>query len=356
MTGARRAEITFGAGLLGFVIIFALIGEGILRLRAGLRYDWASFVGQIMYEDEEYGFQRFQPNTSFELVSINDLGLPGPDVVIPKPAGTLRLAFLGDSTFLAASLSTEERLPHVVTDLVAEAFPECTVDYISISGPSYAFTETRVILGDVQAQVQPDAYLIMLGGLKETMQAVEDRVSPEPPYFRTQRAGAQTSRLLTNVRNAYEALEASRAEEEPDLVERLDVEVFRAVFAESLDGLAALIGSAPTVVIENRGRERDSMDADALALLRRALLSNFDGLGGPGLIQLRSLMRGVTGATAEANGWAYIDPLSDIAPTNRHFDGALHFTAEGVRAVAPAVAEAMIAEIKATNPGHSCAQ
>lgn len=356
LTPTRRAEIAFGAGLLGLVLVAAFASEGVLRVREAMRVNWAEMNEAIMFDDPDYGFARFRPNTTFDNISVNALGLPSPDLVTPKPDNALRIAFLGDSTFLGASLRPADTLPALLTAEVARAFPSCAVDWISISGPAYGLSDIRVVLAEVQPVTRPDAFVIMAGGMRETLKDLEASVNPQDPYFRDRTFIESHSLLLTKLRRAYTGLETARDPADDDLFERLDINLFAEIFRKKFADIAALIGDAPTVIVENRGRERDTTDDAALAVLKRSLLADLNGLGVSGLRNLSAVTRDLQATQSDVHGWQYIDPLAAIPPTDRFFEDPVHLTSDGTHTVTPTIAQALIAQIKSAAPDLPCLQ
>lgn len=349
----RKKEIAFGAGVLGLVILFALAGEAFLRLREGARVDWIAMRGAIMVEDDD-GFTRFRPDTAFGNLEINHLGLTSPEIEIPKPDGTIRLVFLGDSVVLGAALPRDARLAGQVSQAVAAALPGCTIDYVTIAGPRYGLTEITTLYAELPAHLDPDAVVLVTGGVVEMLAELEKSTGFVTGLRREAGWLERRSRLVAYAHQAYAAMAVARLDPTDDLFSRLDREAASQVYLGLLDTLAARIGPVPTVVVENRGRERDGSDDATLGKNKADLLARLDGMSIEGLRQLAALRRDTLKKGAALHGWAHIDPLAGLPPTDAYFRDPMHLTARGVAEITPAVASQLIEQLRAADPAPRC--
>ena len=71
-------------------------------------------------------------------ITINTLGFRGEEIEPVKPAGALRLAFLGASTTFCAEVSSDAATwPDRVAKSIAESLPGLQVDYVNAGVPGY---------------------------------------------------------------------------------------------------------------------------------------------------------------------------------------------------------------------------
>jgi lysophospholipase L1-like esterase len=89
---------------------------------------------------------------------INVLGFRGPELVVPKPHGTKRLAFLGASTTYSAEVSADDKTwpDRVVAGLRAN-HAGVTLDYVNAAVPGFAVEQNVVNLSKRVAPTAPDA-------------------------------------------------------------------------------------------------------------------------------------------------------------------------------------------------------
>ncbi|MCB1350487.1 MAG: hypothetical protein KDK11_18310, partial [Maritimibacter sp.] len=139
-----------------------------------------------------------------------------------------------------------------------------------------------------------------------------------------------------------------------DLYSRIDKTRYATTYHRLIDAVAAEIGQTPTLVIENRGQERDGDNDATLGRLDRVLLSELNGMSVPGLRQLEILRRQVLAQAAAAQGWPYLDPFADLPATNAFYLDPMHLTADGNAAITPGVTERLIDLIEAQGTGPDC--
>jgi hypothetical protein len=150
---AAALVLLMGAGALGAM-------EWFMRRRSEQRWGFTDAVEQKTF-DPDIGGVRMQPNLSTPRLSTNALGYRGPLPPMPKPAGRVRLAFLGASTTFCHEVGSEAATwPHQVWQAVAAAYPLRDVDYLNgaISGWSMPVMR-KAFVKDVAA-LRPDIVFI----------------------------------------------------------------------------------------------------------------------------------------------------------------------------------------------------
>src|SRR5688572_26998172 len=90
MRGKRLA-----AALLTLIALLVMLAaaEIAVRVRQQLKYGSASLVEEYYTYDPKTDLRVPVANLSLGRISINSLGFRGPEIPIPKPAGTVRIAF-----------------------------------------------------------------------------------------------------------------------------------------------------------------------------------------------------------------------------------------------------------------------
>lgn len=350
----RKREVVFGAGVLGLVILFALAGEAFFRLRDGIHVDWDGMRQTIMVEEDGNGLTRFIPGTAFANIEVDPLGFTSPQVAVPKPEDTLRLLFLGDSVVLGAALKQADRLAGKVTPVLGAALSGCKMDYVTIAGPSYRLSDLATLLGESRSQIDPDGVVLMIGGIRDIFLSMEEQGGPftglaqEPGWLE------RRSVLFDRWQTFYARADIARRPPSDTPFGPIDPDEFSRTYLEMIDRLAATIGDVPVVVVENRGRDRaDDTDAD-LGLAELAVATHLDGMNGAGIRHLEDLQKSTLQRAAALHGWAYVDPLADLPPTDTYFRDPMHLTAEGVSAIAPVIAERLLDRLQAQGTVAGC--
>ena len=142
-------------------VALALAAEAAVRLRQYVKYGHLWGVEETYRVDPVSGLRIPVPNGEFGAIRINSDGFRGPEIELPKPAGTVRLAFLGASTTYCAEVSAEERTwPHLVWRALADRFPEVRFDYVNAGVPGYGLEDARASLERRVRRFDPDIIFI----------------------------------------------------------------------------------------------------------------------------------------------------------------------------------------------------
>lgn len=129
--------------------------EAILRLR-GFRYESGIEFGYprpyqfSVFEPHEKLFWRFPPSAP----DVNSYGFVGPEVIRPKPAGTLRILFIGNSC-------TYQGFPHMIELALREIDP--AVECLNFSTPGYTSHQGKVIVQSYIGELEPDLVVASFG-------------------------------------------------------------------------------------------------------------------------------------------------------------------------------------------------
>ena len=134
--------------------------EGFVRVRQWIKYGSLTTLQEFV-TDEETGLRIPKASSKNGHIGVNSLGFRGPEIPLPKPSGTIRLAFLGGSTTWCAEVSNDEATwPHLVTRNLQGKFPDWNFDYVNGGVPGYSTIEsTKNLLGRVQ-KTNPDLIFI----------------------------------------------------------------------------------------------------------------------------------------------------------------------------------------------------
>lgn len=95
-------------------------------------------------------------------ISTNALGLRGPDVTQPKPAGEVRLLALGDSVTFGWGLRGEDAYPAQLASLLATLRPAQHFEVINAGVSGYGTWQELLWLQDDGNALQPDIVIVQL--------------------------------------------------------------------------------------------------------------------------------------------------------------------------------------------------
>lgn len=158
MRGRRLA-----AALLTLAALLAMLvaAEVAVRVRQHLKYGSAWAVEDYYTYDAKTGLRVPAAGLARGRISINSLGFRGPEIAIPKPAGTVRLAFLGASTTWCGEVSGNDAVwAHLVAESLGKTFPTVRFDYVNAGVQGYTMSSLLKSMELRVAALQPDVVVI----------------------------------------------------------------------------------------------------------------------------------------------------------------------------------------------------
>lgn len=217
----RRQELTFVACMVLLLCFCLIAAEAFLRSGANQllgpeqeRVRPNELYRQIGYREEGISTYRMMPNTSYRHISTNKFGLRGPNLQIPKPQGRVRIAILGTSTVLGASLEEAQTLPAKVVEHLRSQNPACSFDYISVSGSAYTLVDHVWLLRNVLPEAEIDHIVILKSKVHRRLTPASDKknaASHEKETVRWQPSILKRSALY------FKIMHSSATKQEPKL-------------------------------------------------------------------------------------------------------------------------------------------
>ncbi|GJL52410.1 MAG: hypothetical protein NPIRA01_36370 [Nitrospirales bacterium] len=143
------------------ILILVVLLETAVRVRQWVKYGTATTSVQSFTVDQQTGLRVPKPGTKTGRIQVNSLGFRGPELEMPKPQGTVRLAFLGGSTTWCAEVSSNEMTwPHLVWKELKTLYPEVRFDYLNAAVPGYSVGESLLTLEHRVKPLSPDVIVI----------------------------------------------------------------------------------------------------------------------------------------------------------------------------------------------------
>ncbi|HTF90103.1 MAG TPA: SGNH/GDSL hydrolase family protein [Planctomycetota bacterium] len=159
----RKPRASLGRKLalsLGVLVALLVLLELTVRTRQYVKHGTFGTMHQFVH-DPASGLDIPPPGRVTANFAINKLGFRGPLVEMPKPAGTLRLAFLGASTTFCAEATSEEKTwPARVAAAAAQQRTEGSVDYVNAGVGGYLIDQIKQSFERRVAQFEPDVIFI----------------------------------------------------------------------------------------------------------------------------------------------------------------------------------------------------
>jgi lysophospholipase L1-like esterase len=146
--------------LAGLAIALLLI-EGLVRLRQWRRYGTTLTTYYRFAEDPASGLRIPEPGQRTGPIEVDSRGFRGPEIEVPKPAGRVRLAFVGGSTtFCAEASSFATTWPELVLAGLRETWPAADLDAVNGGGGGFTTRESLRSLEVRIAPLAPDVIVI----------------------------------------------------------------------------------------------------------------------------------------------------------------------------------------------------
>jgi len=115
--------------------------------------------------DPATGLRRMRPGAGFASVLANTHGYRSPEIPLSKPAGTIRLAFLGDSfVFGSWSGGNETTWPFHVLETLRRVHGGPAYDYINAAMPGQGIGHVTLQFRESIARFRPDVVVLAPGG------------------------------------------------------------------------------------------------------------------------------------------------------------------------------------------------
>lgn len=150
------------------IFIAFLLLEGFCRLfdPLGISYmpETSRFL-DTMIREQPIGY-RLQPGLSGHFngarYEVNALGLRGPEVAVPKPAGEKRVLFVGDSVVFGVGVNNDETIPAIVESLADQrsSNPD-QLRVLNMGVPSYNTEQELIQFETLGQSLQPDAAVLL---------------------------------------------------------------------------------------------------------------------------------------------------------------------------------------------------
>lgn len=240
----RQKEIA--TGLFALVTVGLGFGTGELGLRVLNLVRFGNMTGEVtldakaerFYIDEKSELRRQKPGRYGNIV-INSYGFRGPEIVMPKPAGTIRIAYLGASFVYDPYVKSGMTWPLLTAQNLDRKITGCRVDLVNGGAPGYATAHSRTLFEHYIAPLKPDAAVVYTWDLTRDANRLV-RESPETEAVRY-RPGwfARHSLLWGKIEKNIFSLKLRRTINDPEGKLRFDPESLTRTFKGILTDLVA---------------------------------------------------------------------------------------------------------------------
>lgn len=314
------------------------IGELALRTVQWLKFGQQKSVeaSSAYFIDDRTGLRLNVPNRQLGRIRINNLGFRGPDIEMPKPTDTVRLAFLGSSTTYEPYSPEGQNWPHLVADKLAERLIDCRVDFVNGGKPGYDSTAMTTLFEQYMSVTEPDIVLILPSDTNSDLDwlAKQQDLDTDHTSYRSPLYGY--SLLLQRLEKNFRILSLQRAAD--SRAGKLELEMDKLVgrFQDNLTGLVNSVTAEQRllVLITITSQLRHEMDMKALTKAGNTRIYYMPYIYLPDLVTLRDAYNDAVHKVAEANNLVLVTGENDIPGDRQYFQDSVHFTPAGSEAMA----------------------
>jgi len=151
----RKILLSLGVFVLGLLAV-----EAAARVRFYLQYG-TFFRVHTFAVDPASGLRIPPPSRDTGAIRIDSRGFRGDEIQVPKPAGRIRVAFLGASTtFCAEASSNATTWPSLVCDALRAAHPAADFDFVNAGVAGYVLDDIQKNLELRVAPLAPDVIVV----------------------------------------------------------------------------------------------------------------------------------------------------------------------------------------------------
>lgn len=347
MTTSTLPGSTRGREILTGLTAIVLFFGGFLGAELGYRITTHREFGtaadvdraKLYYRDEESGLRLATPSARQGRIRINANGFRGPPIDDPKPAGRLRLAFMGSSTTFDPYVDEDGMWPNLVTLRLRERAPACDVDYVNAALPGFS-TENLIRYFDYRvAGVDPDIVLILTSDVNGDLDRyVEEAGLHSGVHYRKSWLSERSLLWAKIERNSVQISRQRAAFSEAGKVS-IDAASLVTGFEARLTALVRRVeagGALPVLITGSRFYRRDQDPAEQSIAAGTALFF-IPYVSLATLLDVTDAYNAAVVRVAKAEGVPVITGENEIPATAEHFADSNHFAAKGSEAMAARV-------------------
>lgn len=345
ITIGRRKKLLFAAAML---LGIPLLAETVVRIRDAIRFGSTAPADQLYLPHPQLG-KVLRPGATLSgattKVRINSLGFRGPEISVPKPPGTFRIACLGGSTtFGTYSSSDETTWPAFLQQKIQQRCPHLRVEVINAGVPGYRLAESRINLLQRVVPIDPDLVIVYhacndISSQQARAFGSQSQIASQP-MIGTQwltRHSLLFDKLAKNIRIMQTpATEPHRRDRLPDSAVRTYRQHLESLLAECRD--RNIPAALCTMATQFRADQPENIQRKAAGT---ALYYN-EYLSVEGLIHAYRTFNEALQTVAEEHRLPSADLVAAVPGQSRYFGDSVHFTDAGCRRVADCIFAALV--------------
>lgn len=340
----KKIVLLFGTVVVGLVFL-----EVAARVRMHLKYGRATSEFYTSTRDAKSGIKVPDPNQTVGPIHIDSRGFRGEDLVMPKPADVVRIAYLGGSTtFCTEATSDAATWPAALCARLAEEFEGVRFEPVNAALPALRADDSRRNLEHRVAPLQPDVVFIY-HATNDISRDTRDLADAQGVF--TGDGGKQSWLARHSV--AWDLIEknvrvAARQQASSDTQGRLDFEPtalaegFRDVLTRLVDEASAVTALVVIPTFSTRFRAEQTPE-ERLAACNTALFY-MPYMTVDRILETFAAYNAVLRDVARSTGALLVEGEDEIPADGTHFTDSIHFTDEGSRRMVQRILPRLVAD------------
>jgi lysophospholipase L1-like esterase len=342
----RQKELVTGFLMIGVMVGGWGAGEALLRLVQRGQFGTTADIKRSaqFYRDQQTGLQLPVPNSAQGKIRINSLGFRSPEIPVPKPPGTIRLAFLGSSTTYDLYVDNASTWPQLVTQALQAAYPTCPVDYINSGVPGFSSSRILTYYDAYVSKLEPDIVVLLPTDTSVALSnlARRQRVHPSLPLRPSWLA--RHSQLWASVEKNLRVIKLQRAAFFSQGKLTFNDDELAAELHPALEAIAARVTQDQRLLaIATVGQQlRAGQDRQEQQHAAGTALYSMPFMSIPGLLRAGQRYNEVIADVARAFDAILIQGDEQIPGTPAYYVDAWHFSPAGSRLMAERVSRVLL--------------
>jgi lysophospholipase L1-like esterase len=342
----RQKELVTGFLIIGIMAGGWGVGEALLRLVQRGQFGTAANAERSaqFYRDQQTGLRLPVPSSTQGKIHINSLGFRSPEIPVPKPPGTVRLAFLGSSTTYDLYVDNASTWPHLVTQALQAAYPTCHVDYINAGVPGFSSPQMLTYYRAYVSKLEPDIVVLLPTDTSVALRSLARRkrvhtgIPMQPSWL------AQHSALWAKIEKNVQMIKLQRAAFFPQGKLTFTDEELAAELRPALEAIATQVTRDQRLLAVATVGEQLRAGQDRKEQQRAAgtALYSMPFMSIPGILKARQYYNEVIAGVAKASNAILIEGHEQIPGTPAYYADASHFKPAGSHLMAERVSAMLL--------------
>ena len=292
------------------------------------------------------GLRRMRPGAVFASVHANSQGYRSPEIPLEKPAGVIRLAFLGDSlAFGSWSGGNETTWPHHVLETLRGAHRGPSYDYINAGMPGNGIGEVTIQFRESISKFRPDIVALAPGTSSSAADRARAKIGYSGIHYVPSRLARRSATFAWIEKNLVVVLRQARALSDHGKLkfEPHELRVLSREFEDKLRDLVTTCQKRGALVVlltrESKIQRSQGRLAQIASSGSRLFYQSYMSISA--LLDVKDEFNRVYREVAASTGALLVDLVGALPPTKTYFEDSSHCTPVANRIIGERVGRAL---------------